>query len=100
MSPRPPRHGKGEMEDDLIPNASPAISRRTLLRRIAPAMAGGLLGVPATGIAQQCLPTSPDVLGPFYRAGAPARAKLTDPGEAGQVLVVSGAVYGPDCRTP
>ncbi len=88
------------MNDDLIPNASRTISRRTLLRRTATVMAGGLLGFPATGIAQQCLPTSSDILGPFYRAGAPARAKLTDPGEVGEVLVVSGTVYGPDCRTP
>jgi catechol 1,2-dioxygenase len=88
------------MNDDLILNAGRTISRRTLLRRTATVMAGSLLGVPATGIAQQCLPTSPDVLGPFYRAGAPARAKLTDPGEAGEVLVLSGTVYAPDCRTP
>jgi len=88
------------MNDHLIPNASRDISRRALLRGTATVMAGSLVGVPATGITQQCLPTSPDLLGPFYRAGAPARAKLTDPGEAGDVLVVSGTVYGPDCRTP
>ena len=88
------------MSDDLMSNASRTVSRRTLLRRTATVMAGGLLGVPATSIAQQCLPTSSDVLGPFYRAGAPARAKLTDSGEQGEALVVSGTVYGPDCRTP
>jgi catechol 1,2-dioxygenase len=88
------------MNDDLIPNASRPMSRRTLLRGTATVMAGGLLGIPATGFAQQCLPTASDVLGPFYRAGAPARAKLTDPGEPGETLVLSGTVYGPDCRTP
>jgi catechol 1,2-dioxygenase len=88
------------MNDELIPNASRTISRRTLLSRTATALAGGLLAVPATSLAQQCLPTSPDVLGPFYRAGAPARARLADPGEAGEVLVLFGTVYAPDCRTP
>ena len=88
------------MDDDLIMNTSGTISRRALLRQTATAMAGGLLGVPATGLAQQCPPTPADVLGPFYRGGAPARTKLTDPGEPGDVLVVSGTVYGPDCRTP
>jgi catechol 1,2-dioxygenase len=88
------------MNDDPILNASRTISRRTLLLRTATAMAGGLVGIPAAGIAQQCPPTSANVLGPFYRAGAPARAKLTDPAETGDVLVVSGTVYGPDCRTP
>jgi catechol 1,2-dioxygenase len=88
------------MSDDLILNASRTISRRTLLLRTATVMAGGLLAVPATAIAQQCLPTAADLLGPFYRGGAPARTKLTDPGEEGEILVVSGTVYGPDCRTP
>jgi catechol 1,2-dioxygenase len=63
-------------------------------------VAGGLLAIPGTGLAQQCRPTPADVLGPFYRAGAAGRSKLTDPGEPGEVLVVSGTVYGPDCRTP
>ena len=88
------------MIDDPILDATRTISRRTLLLRTATAMAGGLLAVPATGLAQQCLPTASDVLGPFYRAGAPARARLTDPGEPGEALVLSGTVYGPDCRTP
>jgi len=88
------------MSDDRILNASRTISRRTLLLRTATAMAGGLLAVPATGMAQQCLPTSANVLGPFYRTGAPARSKLPEPGEEGEVLAVSGTVYGPDCRTP
>ena len=88
------------MNDDPILNASRPLSRRALLLQTATAMAGGLLVAPATAIAQQCLPTSADVLGPFYRTGAPARAKLTDPGESGDLLVVSGTVYGPDCRTP
>jgi catechol 1,2-dioxygenase len=88
------------MPDDLLPDPHPTVSRRTLLGRAATLVAGGLLGVPATGAAQPCRPTAPDVLGPFYRGGAPARARLTDPGEPGEVLVVSGTVYGPDCRTP
>jgi catechol 1,2-dioxygenase len=88
------------MTDDPITNASQSFSRRALLRQSASVVAAGLLGVPAAGLAQQCLPTSSDVLGPFYRAGAPARTRLTDPGEAGDVLVVTGTVYAPDCRTP
>ena len=88
------------MKDRRILNSNRSISRRKLLLRTATATAGGLLAVPATALAQQCLPTAANVLGPFYRAAAPARAKLADPGETGEVLVVSGTVYGPDCRTP
>lgn len=88
------------MSEDLILKTIRTISRRRFLLRSATTIAGGLLAVPATAIAQQCLPTAANVLGPFYRAGAPARTKLTDPGEEGEVLVLSGTVYGPDCRTP
>ncbi|MGH7360074.1 MAG: twin-arginine translocation pathway signal protein, partial [Candidatus Methylomirabilales bacterium] len=84
----------------LILKASRTISRRRFLVRTATTIAGGLLAVPATAIAQQCVPTAANVLGPFYRAGAPARTKLTDPGEEGQIVFLSGTVYGPDCRTP
>jgi catechol 1,2-dioxygenase len=75
------------------------LSRRNLLLSTAGA-AGGLLTIPTAAGAQQCLPTPASILGPFYRGGAPARTKLGDPGEPGELLVVSGTVYGPDCRTP
>jgi len=61
------------MSDDLILKTSRTISRRGFLLRTATTIAGGLLAAPATAIAQQCLPTAANVLGPFYRAGAPAR---------------------------
>src|SRR5262245_20443789 len=83
----------------LISPASRGVSRRRLLLRTA-ATAGGILAAPAAVFGQQCRPTAADVLGPFYRGGAPARTKLTDAGEPGEFLVVSGTVYAPDCRTP
>jgi catechol 1,2-dioxygenase len=45
-------------------------------------------------------PTEDNILGPYYRAGAPFRAKITPPQEAGTVLVVSGRVWGDDSRKP
>jgi protocatechuate 3,4-dioxygenase beta subunit len=39
-------------------------------------------------------------LGPFFRAGAPFRAKVTPPFEPGTVLVVSGRVWGFDTKKP
>jgi catechol 1,2-dioxygenase len=86
------------MKPSLILGASRAVSRRKLLLGTV-AAAGGVLAAPAV-FAQQCAPTAADVLGPFYRGGAPARAKLADAGEPGEILVVSGTVYAPDCRTP
>src|SRR5262245_16125153 len=42
--------------------------------------------------------TEDNILGPFHRAGAPFRAKITPPMEPGVVLVVSGRVWGFDTK--
>jgi catechol 1,2-dioxygenase len=44
--------------------------------------------------------TEDNILGPFYRSGAPFRAKVTPPLEPGTVLVISGRVWGIDSRKP
>ena len=49
---------------------------------------------------QACRKTEAEVVGPFYRFGAPFNAKLAGPDEPGQRLIVSGTVFGPDCKTP
>ncbi len=45
-------------------------------------------------------PTQKSQLGPFYRAGAPFRAKVTPPFEPGTVLIVAGRVWGHDTKKP
>ncbi len=45
-------------------------------------------------------PTETVILGPFYREGAPYRAKITPPLTAGTVLVVRGRVWAHDTRKP
>jgi catechol 1,2-dioxygenase len=44
--------------------------------------------------------TTNDILGPFYRAGAPERADLTYADLAGSRLRIKGNVFKPDCTTP
>jgi len=44
--------------------------------------------------------TKSSQLGPFYRAGAPFRAKVTPPFEPGTVLIVSGRVWAYDTKKP
>jgi catechol 1,2-dioxygenase len=44
--------------------------------------------------------TEDNIEGPFYRAGAPFRAKVTPPLEPGTVLLISGRVWGHDTRRP
>ena len=43
--------------------------------------------------------TSADILGPFYRADAPARSDMRMSGDLGAALIVEGAVYSEDCVT-
>src|SRR5437870_3355888 len=38
-------------------------------------------------------PTETNILGPFYRQGAPFRAKITPPLESGTVLLIRGRVW-------
>jgi catechol 1,2-dioxygenase len=45
-------------------------------------------------------PTEPDVLGPYFRKGAPYRAKVTPPNEPGVSLLISGHIWGIDTRRP
>src|SRR5690348_6469998 len=61
-----------------------------------------LQGRPAPPAAQpgKWAPTEDNILGPFYRPGAPYRAKITPPLEPGTVLLVRGQVWGHDTRKP
>lgn len=45
-------------------------------------------------------PTTTDILGPFYRPGAPFRTDLVQQGTKGQLLHFSGTVFAKDGKTP
>jgi len=47
-----------------------------------------------------CAPTTADVEGPYYLAGAPSRTQIAGSAEPGERLLISGRVLGPDCVTP
>jgi len=88
------------MTTDLMPKVTLAGSRRTFLCRSAVLLGGALLGGPAVAAAQGCRPTESEILGPFYRFGAPFRSRLAGPDEPGDRLVLTGTVFSSDCRTP
>ncbi len=47
----------------------------------------------------QCGVSTPsDIEGPFYKAGAPARASLAEPGPKAEKLMLTGVVYSRDCK--
>jgi catechol 1,2-dioxygenase len=88
------------MSKDLIPKVTLAGSRRTFLYRGAVLLGGTLLGGPALAAGQGCRRTESEILGPFYRFGAPFRSRLAGPEEPGDRLVLTGTVLSSDCRTP
>jgi catechol 1,2-dioxygenase len=75
-------------------------SRRTLLRRSAVMLGSSLLAGPAYAATRDCRPTESDILGPFYRFGAPSQTRLAGPDEPGDRLVLTGTVFSSDCQTP
>jgi catechol 1,2-dioxygenase len=90
--------------------SSTTFSRRLFLSR-------ALVGVPAAGTfvlgcrtaaagdpaAPRCvdgIATAANIEGPYYRADAPFRSDLVDPGVVGAPLVLAGNVLSLDCRSP
>ncbi|MDB5312336.1 MAG: hypothetical protein JWO38_6538 [Gemmataceae bacterium] len=45
-------------------------------------------------------PTEDNILGPYFREGAPFRAKVTPPLERGTVMLIRGRVWGFDTKKP
>ena len=45
-------------------------------------------------------PTTTDILGPFYRPGAPFKTDLVQTGTKGEILHFNGTVFGKDGKTP
>lgn len=88
------------MKKDRMSMAGSAISRRVFLHRNAIAVGGVLLAGPLLAAEKICRGTESEVIGPFYRFGAPFNARLAGSDEPGERLILTGTVYGPDCRTP
>ncbi len=55
---------------------------------------------PAPAAPKNFQPTEDNILGPFYRPGAPFRAKITPPLEPGTVMLINGRVWGHDTKKP
>lgn len=51
-------------------------------------------------VTPECAETADNILGPYYRAGAPERSDLAGAGAPGTRLSVSGRVMGHGCTTP
>jgi catechol 1,2-dioxygenase len=88
------------MMQDLVRAPGFNSSRRLFLQRSAVVLGGTLLAGPAVGATGACRITESDILGPYYRFGAPFQSRLAGPEEPGDRLIVTGTVFSSDCRTP
>lgn len=63
---------------------------------------GALRGVerPEAVVPARLSVTEPNILGPYYRAGAPFRAKITPPLEPGTAMLIQGRVWAFDTKKP
>ncbi|MCB0794543.1 MAG: hypothetical protein KDB88_07375 [Flavobacteriales bacterium] len=57
-------------------------------------------GTASPAPAGNCLPTTDDILGPFYLAGSPMTTLVAGLNEPGDRLFISGTVLSSDCLTP
>ena len=88
------------MNKDRFQKMTLVTSRRTFLHRSASLLGGTLLAGSALAATQNCRPTESDIVGPFYRFGAPSRSRLAGPDEPGDRLILTGTVFSSDCLTP
>src|SRR5688572_7210404 len=87
------------MSNDLAPILGLAMSRRMFLQGTAALLGGAILPGPLAAAAQDCRRTEQEILGPFYRFGAPFQTKLVGLDEPGERLILTGTVYSSDCLT-
>jgi len=87
------------MSDDFVPILGVSMPRRMFLQGSAALLGGAFLPDALAAATKTCRSTAQDIIGPFYRFGAPFQTKLLGPDEPGQRLIVAGTVYSSDCRT-
>jgi catechol 1,2-dioxygenase len=87
------------MNDEFISIHGLVLPRRMVLQGLASLLGAALAPAALAAGAKSCRLTEREIIGPFYRFGAPFQTKLAGPEEAGERLVISGKVYGSDCRT-
>ena len=74
--------------------------RRLFLQGIASSLVGVTFANGAlAAAAKSCRLTERDIIGPFYRFGAPFQTKLAAPNEPGERLIIAGKVYSSDCHS-
>lgn len=63
-------------------------------------LSDSVVTIPEPALPEPLAATEENILGPYYRAGAPYRAKITPVLEPGTPLVIRGRVWGLDTKRP
>jgi catechol 1,2-dioxygenase len=87
------------MNNDFVSIRGISLPRRMVLQGIASLLGGAFSPSAFAAAAKSCRLTEREIIGPFYRFGAPFQTKLAEPNEPGERLIVSGRVYSSDCRS-
>ena len=75
-------------------------TRRAFLRGGVTLLGSAAIASSGVALANECVLTPSDILGPMYNYGAPMfQKKLATDGEPGERLILTGTVYSSDCRT-
>lgn len=87
------------MSNNFVPIFGASMPRRMFLQRSAALLGAAFVPDALAAATKNCRSTAQDIIGPFYRFGAPFQTQLLGPDEPGQRLTVGGTVYSSDCRT-
>jgi catechol 1,2-dioxygenase len=87
------------MSHDFVSIRGKCWPRRMVLQGIASLLGGCFAPHALAATAKSCRLTERDIIGPFYRFGAPFQTKLAGPNEPGERLIVAGKVFSSDCRS-
>ena len=75
-------------------------TRRAVLGSGITLLGGAAIASSGVALANECVLTPSDILGPMYNYGAPMfQKKLATDDEPGERLILTGTVYSSDCRT-
>ena len=87
------------MNNDFVSVRGLPVPRRVVLQGLASVLGCAVTPSAFAAAAKSCRLTEPDIIGPFYRFGAPFQTQLAGPNEPGERLIISGKVYSSDCRS-
>jgi len=84
------------MNNDFIEIRGLCLPRRMVLQGLASLLGCTVAPNALSAAVQSCALTTSDIVGPFYRFGAPFQTKLAGENEPGERLIISGKIYGSD----